>query len=276
MTKPAVPAALHPAAEGLAALRQFTPARIALGRAGAGMPTAANLRFMLDHARARDAVHSALDFPVVAQALTARGWAAVITRSAAPDRTAYLRRPDLGRRLAAGERARLAASPPGCDVAVVVADGLSARALSVNLTPLLDALMPTLADLGLSVGPIVLVEQGRVAIGDEVGEALGAGLVVLLVGERPGLSAADSLGCYLTWPPKVGTMDSARHCVSNIRPSGLPVAAAAQTILGLINLARQFGATGLELDRRRRGSLPPPASSSAGQPNRAGQPAGLG
>ncbi len=231
----------------LARLRQFTPARIGLGRAGTGVPTAASLQFMLDHAKARDAVHYALDFAELGRALEARGWGVARVRSAARDRAEYLRRPDLGRRLASDARPTLEACAGGRDVAIVAADGLSATAIAANLLPLLDRLMPGLLAAKLSVGPIVLVEQGRVAVGDEIGEIVGAKLVILLVGERPGLSAADSLGCYITWDPRVGTMDSARHCISNIRPAGLPVAGAAEQIVRLVSDAFLYRATGIRL-----------------------------
>jgi ethanolamine ammonia-lyase small subunit len=235
-------------ADGLARLRRFTPARIALGRAGSGQLTATGLQFMLDHARARDAVHAALDFEAIGQSLRERDWSVVHVRSAAGDRTEYLRRPDLGRRL----------SPIGCpvfedwmrgsDVAIVAADGLSALAIETNLLPVLDCLRPLLLARCRTIGPLVLVEQGRVAIGDEIGQLLGAKLTVVLIGERPGLSAADSLGAYITWRPRIGTMDSSRNCISNIRPAGLsPEEAAAQTI-DVIEQAFAHETTGVRLN----------------------------
>lgn len=241
--------AVVPAPEGILRLRAFTPARIGLGRVGTGLPTAASLTFALDHARARDAVHSALDFDGLAATLQGQGWSTVQVKSAARDRTEYLRRPDLGRTLAEADVRTLAALANGpVDVAIVAVDGLSATAVAENLAPLTQALRPLLAEAGLRVGPVVLVEQGRVAIGDRIGELLGARLVILLVGERPGLSAADSLGCYLTHAPRTGTMDSARNCISNIRTAGLPPAAAARQIIGLVADALRHGATGVRLN----------------------------
>lgn len=240
----------------LARLRQFTPARIGLGRAGTGVPTAASLQFMLDHAKARDAVHRALDFAQLGEAVAARGWRVAHVRSAARNRAEYLRRPDLGRRLASEARLTLEALADDPDVAIVAADGLSATAIMVNLQPLLDHLMPGLVATKPAVSPIILVEQGRVAIGDEIGEILGARLVLLLVGERPGLSAADSLSCYITWNPRVGTMDSSRHCVSNIRSAGLPVATAAELILRLVGSAFFYRATGIRLNKLHAAGMP--------------------
>ena len=208
-------------ANSLARLRRFTPARIALGRAGSGQLTATSLQFMLDHARARDAVHAALDFDAIGQSLRERGWEVVHVRSAAGDRIEYLRRPDLGRRLSPAGRAAIRDQSHGSDIAIVAADGLSASAIDFNLLPVLDCLRPLLMARRLTIAPVVLVEQGRVAIGDEIGELLDAKLAVVLVGERPGLSSADSLGAYITWRPRVGAMDSSRNCISNIRPAGL-------------------------------------------------------
>jgi ethanolamine ammonia-lyase small subunit len=248
-------------ADGLGRLRRFTPARIALGRTGSGQPTAASLAFMLDHARARDAIHATLDFEGLAATLRARGWSVAQTRSAAGDRGQYLRRPDLGRRLAAESRAALESAPRGADVAIVVADGLSALAIEANLTPTLDPLRPLLLARGLTLGPLVLVEQGRVAIGDEIGELLGAKLTLMLIGERPGLSAADSLGAYVTFRPRVGAMDSSRNCISNIRAAGLAPALAATQIADLIAQAFRRAMTGVRLNDLPR--LPPAQTASS-------------
>src|ERR1700731_3900505 len=205
----------------LARLRRFTPARIALGRAGSGQLTATGLQFMLDHARARDAVHAALDFEAIGQSLRERDWSVVHVRSAAGDRAEYLRRPDLGRRLSPAGRLAIDGQLHGNDVAIVAADGLSASAVETNLLPVLDHLRRLLLARSPRLGPLVLVEQGCVAIGDEIGQLLGARLVAVLIGERPGLSAADSLGAYISWRPHVGMMDSNRNCISNIRAAGL-------------------------------------------------------
>jgi ethanolamine ammonia-lyase small subunit len=232
-----------------AALRRTTPARIGLGRAGAGVPTRAVLEAGTAHAVARDAVHAPLDVPAVVADLAALGLGdPVVVASAAPDRPTYLRRPDLGRTPGAGTRDRLdgiASTAP--DLAVVVADGLSAAAVHAHAVPLVGALLPLL-DSTLTVARPVLATQARVALGDHIGHALGAGLVLVLIGERPGLSASDSLGAYLTWAPRPGVLDSARNCVSNIRPpQGLDHATAARLVASLVVGARQLGATGVRL-----------------------------
>jgi ethanolamine ammonia-lyase small subunit len=235
-------------ADGLARLRRFTPARIALARAGCGQTTATSLNFMLDHARARDAVHATLDFSAIAEALRAQGWSVLHVHSAAGDRAEYLRRPDLGRRLSPAMRPIIASQIRGSDVAIVAADGLSASAIATNLLPVLDCLGPLLRARRRAIGPLVLVEQGRVAIGDEIGELLDAKLAVVLIGERPGLSAADSLGAYITWRPRIGTMDAGRNCVSNIRPAGLAPEEAAMQIAELIARAFAHAVTGVRLN----------------------------
>lgn len=211
-------------------LRQFTDARIALGRSGASLPTAPHLAFQLAHAQARDAVHLALDVPQLIGALDAAGLAAPADRfelhSAATDRLTYLQRPDLGRRLGDESREQLEAfaqrhGGPAFDIAFVMGDGLSARALMQNAAPLMAAVMRKIAGEGWSIAPLVVVQQARVAIGDEIAALLGARLVVMLIGERPGLSSPDSLGAYLTWAPHVGRTDADRNCISNVRPAGL-------------------------------------------------------
>jgi len=232
----------------LARLRRYTPARIALGRAGSGQPTATSLHFMLDHARARDAVHAALDFEAIGQSLRERDWSVVHVRSAAADRAEYLRRPDLGRRLSPAGHFAIDGQPHGSDVAIVAADGLSASAIDINLLPLLNHLRPLLLAQSLTIGPLVLVEQGRGALGDEIGELLGAKLVLVLIGERPGLSAADSLGAYIAWQPRIGMMDSSRNCISNIHPAGLAPEDAARQIVGVIGLAFKYTVTGVQLN----------------------------
>ncbi len=191
-------------AQGLSRLKRFTPARIALGRAGSAQPTQASLRFALDHARARDAVHAALDLPGLETTLRGKGWDVFDAHSAARERAEYLHRPDLGRRLSQESRRAVEQRRRGCDIAIVAADGLSALAVNSGLVPLLDHLGPQLRAQGIRVGPLIFVNQGRVAVGDEIGELLGAKLVVVLIGERPGLSAADSLGAYVTWRRRLG------------------------------------------------------------------------
>ncbi len=229
-------------------LRRHTAARIALGRAGVSLPTAEWLRFSLAHALARDAVHLPFDTAVRAAELEHHGFETVVLESAAPDRATYLRRPDLGRRLSARSAALLPAlAAAGCELAVVVGDGLSARAVHTHALPLLQELRPRLEAQGQAPGRIALVRQCRVALGDEVGALLHACAVLVLIGERPGLSSPDSLGAYLSWAPRVGLADAQRNCVSNIRPEGLGCAEAAHKIAWLLDAARQRGATGVSL-----------------------------
>ncbi|HYD65268.1 MAG TPA: ethanolamine ammonia-lyase subunit EutC [Azospirillum sp.] len=221
--------------------RDVTRARIGLGRSGDGLPTKALLDFQLAHARARDAVHGAVDFDRLAADLAPHP--TIRVHSAAPDRATYLRRPDLGRRLDDASRAAL---PAGAwDIAFVIADGLSAAAVQAHAAPLVHACLARLA--GWSAAPVVLGAQARVALGDEVGALLGAKLVALLVGERPGLSAADSLGVYLTWAPEPGCPDSRRNCISNIHAAGLPIGAAADKLCWLAGEAARLKLTGVAL-----------------------------
>jgi ethanolamine ammonia-lyase small subunit len=229
-------------------LRAHTAARIALGRSGHSLPTAEWLRFAQAHALARDAVHTPLDGDALAGALQAMALETLPITSAAPDRATYLRRPDLGRRLSLRSAALLAGlEAPVCDLAVVLADGLSARAVQAHAAPLLVELRPRLAAAGLSMAPVTLALQARVALGDEVGALLKARAVLVLIGERPGLSSPDSLGAYLTWAPQPGRSDAQRNCVSNIRPEGLQLAEAAYKIAWLLQAARRLGATGVAL-----------------------------
>ena len=245
------------------ALRRFTPARIALGRSGASLPTGEVLRFGLAHAQARDAVHLALDVAALDAALRPRHGESVVVRSRAPDRATYLLRPDLGRRLDDASTVALEPSADGgADLALVIADGLSALAVQCHAPALLDALAPRLPS-DWTIAPLVIAEQARVALGDEIGEILGARLVAILIGERPGLSSPDSLGVYLTWAPKLGRSDAERNCVSNIRPEGLGYDAAATRIAWLIREARRLQRTGIGLkDRSDRLEV---ADDSAGQ-----------
>jgi ethanolamine ammonia-lyase small subunit len=225
--------------------RQATRARIGLGRAGDAIPTAALLEFQLAHAQARDAVHRPIDFDALASAIAPL--TAVRTHSAAPDRRTYLRRPDLGRRLDLESRAALAgeAARSRSDLVFVVADGLSASAVMRHAAPMLAACLQRLPEH--AAASIVFAEQARVAIGDEIGEILQARLCAVLIGERPGLSVADSLGLYLTWAPHVGVRDSARNCISNIHADGLSYARAADMAAWLIRQAAVLGLTGVDL-----------------------------
>jgi ethanolamine ammonia-lyase small subunit len=234
-------------------LRALTPARIALGRAGVSLPTAAHLDFQLAHARARDAVHDALDVPALRRDLEAAGFESLAVRSAAGSREIYLKRPDLGRRLDAASRATLeAAAGPAHDAVFVVADGLAASAAQRHAVPLLAASAPRLRAGGWRLAPVIVAEQGRVAIADEIGGRIGAALAVVLLGERPGLSAPDSLGAYLTWEPRVGRTDAERNCISNIRPEGLAYDLAAATLMHLMTEARRRRLSGVALKADRR------------------------
>lgn len=247
-------------------LKRFTDARIALGRAGHSLPTQAHLDFQLAHAQARDAVHLPFDPQSIADALHSLGLQTHQLHSAAADRTIYLQRPDLGRRLSADSLAALhaVARAPAADgyvfdIAFVVADGLSALAVHHHAAPLLCATLARLqADVSRpwSVAPIALVAQGRVAVGDEVAEVLRARMVVVLIGERPGLSSPDSMGLYIAWAPKVGLNDAQRNCISNIRPAGLPVEAAADKLVYLMQQARALGLTGIGLKDESGAPLP--------------------
>ncbi len=223
-------------------LRRFTPARVALGRAGNGLPTAAHLDFQAAHAAARDAVHAELDITALYADLTALGLANITVHSEAPDRRTYLLRPDLGRRLRAPDRASLP-SAPGAFL-FVICDGLSATAVQSHAVTLLRHAVPM---VGGPMAPIVVAEQGRVALGDDIGEAMSAEAVAVLIGERPGLSAADSLGVYLTWQPRRGRTDAERNCISNVRPEGLDPVAAAAKLVWLINAMRRMRLTGVNL-----------------------------
>jgi len=241
-----------------APLRELTAARIALGSAGASLPTARQLEFQADHARARDAVHAALDTGALADRLALAGCDVIRVHSAAADRVTYLQRPDLGRRLDDYGRARLAEAAGGpYDAAFVVADGLSALAVQRHAAPLLANVVDRLRRAEWRLAPVVVARQGRVAIGDEIGALLGAGLVAVLIGERPGLSAPDSLGVYLTHDPRPGRVDAERNCISNIRPEGLSYAAAAHTLVWLMTEARRRGLTGVSL-RDESPALPAP------------------
>ncbi len=234
-------------------LRTLTAARIGLGRAGDSLPTAAWLAFGMAHAQARDAVHAPFDVDGLAALLRQRGLDPCLVRSRARDRSEYLRRPDLGRCLEPADRAALEAHPArAADSVLVLADGLSASAVAHHALPLLDALLPLLP--GWRVGPLVIARQARVALGDEIGEALGARQVVMIIGERPGLSSPDSLGAYLTQSPRRGRTDAERNCLSNIRPEGLPPTQAAGRLAYLMHGARALGASGVSL---KDDSLPP-------------------
>lgn len=225
-------------------LRSLTPARVALNRTGSSQFTRDQLNFQLAHAQARDAVHAALDAASLRKRIQdACGHSVVLLHSAAPDRATYLQRPDLGRRLDPPSMQKLQRG--AFDLAIVIADGLSALAVERNAAALISTLLPHIRDLTLA--PLTIVEQGRVAIGDEIGELLDAQLVVLLIGERPGLSSPDSLGVYITWQPRIGRTDAERNCISNIRSEGLCAEKAAALVEYYIRSARRLKLTGVGL-----------------------------
>jgi ethanolamine ammonia-lyase small subunit len=228
-------------------LRELTPARVALGLSGASLPTKALLEFTLDHARARDAVHAAFDAQGLVQGLADLGLEATSVSSQAPDRKSYLARPDLGRKLDLDSRQRLAGRGGASPLAIVIGDGLSPAAVNAHAIALLRQLLPLLAADKIDVGHAVVATGARVALGDEIGAILGARMTVMLIGERPGLSAADSLGVYLTFAPSVGTTDEKRNCVSNVHGAGLGYDEAAAKVGWLIRegLAREL--TGVAL-----------------------------
>lgn len=231
--------------------RAATPARIALGRAGVATPTDEALRFGWAHAMARDAIHAPLDVPALQARLAADGWPVVAARSRVADRAEYLRRPDLGRQLGDASAQALqaqaaAAGGAAPDLALVVGDGLSSLAVERQVPPLLAALRRHLP-AGLTLSPVVVVTQARVAVADEVGERLGAHMAAMLIGERPGLSSPDSLGIYLTHGLRRGRHDAERNCISNVRPEGLRHDAAAFKLAWLVKRALQLGLTGVAL-----------------------------
>jgi ethanolamine ammonia-lyase small subunit len=243
------------------ALRVYTDARIGLGRAGVSLPTAALLDFQLAHAQAQDAVHQALDGAALAQQLAPLAQAFALgetlqVHSRAPDRPTYLQRPDLGRRLddtsADALRDCACSLSSGFDLSIAIVDGLSSRAISENtlafLTELLGALKQDRQEW--TVAPLTIVRQGRVAVGDEVGELLNARTTLVLVGERPGLSSPDSLGLYMTWAPRVGLTDASRNCISNVRKAGLNYSDAAHKLTLLLKESRQRRLSGVQLKDR--------------------------
>ena len=246
-------------------LRRFTDARIGLGRAGISLPTAEMLAFQLSHAQARDAVNFPLDISEMTKTLSAIDALSVVEKplsvqSEAVDRVTYLQRPDLGRKLNQAGRTTLlstmqnrqSSTQAQYDLAIVVVDGLSSLAVQKNAAPFISELLKQLPTepSPYKIAPITLVEQGRVAIGDDIGELLNAQVVMVLIGERPGLSSPDSLGLYLTWEPKTGLNDACRNCISNIRPAGLSYFEAARRAVYLLQEAKKRGLTGVNLKDR--------------------------
>jgi ethanolamine ammonia-lyase small subunit len=233
------------------ALRKYTSARIALGRVGSSLPTAEVLGFSMAHARARDAVHLPLDADALAAALEQAGFPTLRARSLAANRSEYLRRPDLGRRLHTDCRAALTPSepPPAHRLTVVVGDGLSALAPTRHALPLLVAVREQITRLTFNweMDAVIIASQARVALSDEIGELRGAEAAVILLGERPGLSSPDSLGVYMTYAPRPGRTDAERNCLSNVRREGLSYAEAAYKLIYLLDQARLRGASGVAI-----------------------------
>jgi len=229
-------------------LRDLTPARVGLGRAGASMTTDALLAFTLDHARARDAVHSAFDIPRLVAGLACLGLQAAQVCSQAGARSNYLRRPDLGRMLDQASRLALAELGSGAsELTIVIGDGLSPAAVNIHAVELVRHLGPRLTEAGIGIGNVVIASGARVALGDEIGASLGARMVAMLIGERPGLSAPDSLGVYLTFAPRIGLTDEKRNCVSNIHGAGLGYDEAAFKIAWLVREGLKRQVTGVAL-----------------------------
>jgi ethanolamine ammonia-lyase small subunit len=248
-------------------LRELTPARVGLGRAGISMPTRALLEFTLDHARARDAVHAAFDVSGLTAGLAELGLHPLQVCSRAGSRKDYLRRPDLGRTLDPASRQLLAGEGGGVGrLAIVVGDGLSPSAVNAHAVALVRSLMPLLSADGIAIGRTVIASGARVALGDEIGAMLGARMIVMLIGERPGLSAPDSLGAYLTFAPRVGLTDAERNCVSNIHGAGLGYDEAASRIAWLVceGLAREV--TGVALKDESGGRMPPQITVNSTSP----------
>lgn len=228
-------------------LRRFTRARIALGRAGSSLPTKEVLDFGMSHAMARDAVHCPLDAENFCAGLHAAGFEAVRVKSAAPDRASYLLRPDLGRTLSVDSAGCLQdCACKGWDAVFVVGDGLSSLAVASHAMPVLECLR-SLLPATWRVAPVVVATQARVALSDHIGELLRASVVVMLIGERPGLTSPDSLGIYITYAPKVGRQDSERNCISNVRQEGMDYVAAARKALWLVNEAMRLKLSGIGL-----------------------------
>jgi ethanolamine ammonia-lyase small subunit len=254
-----------PSSRSLGDLRGLTPARVALGRTGAGMPTRALLEFTLDHARARDAVHAAFDVSALISGLADLGLKALDVSSRAGDRKDYLRRPDLGRTLDQASQVRLGGHKRGsCRLAIVVGDGLSPTAVNAHAIRLVRSLVPRLAVEAIEIEQAVVATGARVALGDEIGAILGARMIVVLIGERPGLSAPDSLGAYLTFSPRPGLTDAQRNCVSNVHGEGLGYDEAASRIAWLIRegLAREVTGVALKDESGERTPHHIPANSS--------------
>jgi ethanolamine ammonia-lyase small subunit len=242
---------VHP----LGFLKEFTAARLAIGNTGASIPTKASLAFNLAHAHARDAVYSAIDVSELSASVEKLNLNVLSLKSQAIDRPQYLQRPDLGRKLSDDSLAVLDGQITGADITIIIADGLSALAIHANALNLLQLIVPMLTAANLTIAPVCLVQQGRVAIGDDIGYCLKAKLSIILIGERPGLSAADSMGIYLTYQPKPGLKDDSRNCISNIRPGGLSYQQAADKLFYLTTEALKRKLSGINLKDNAPGQL---------------------
>lgn len=232
-------------------LKELTDARIALGRVGCSVPTAPLLAFQLAHAQAKDAVLQGLDVEKLTEQLQHQAVDILHIESCATDKALYLKRPDLGRNLSDSAREQLqnyqTTHTQNKDVLIVIGDGLSARAIEENAVALIESLLQVFQEQGWSVAPLVIAQGSRVALGDEVAEILQADMLVMLIGERPGLSSPDSLGIYYTWQAKQGCHDAMRNCISNVRPAGLSVQVATQRLLALMQNSKQRRLSGVNL-----------------------------
>ncbi|MBI1203022.1 MAG: ethanolamine ammonia-lyase subunit EutC [Rhodopseudomonas sp.] len=251
-------------------LRRLTAARIGLPRTGASLATAPLLDFRLAHAQARDAVHAVLDVSALMVALQPLGLPALTLASAAADKHSFLMRPDLGRRLTVESRGTLTARATGnaaCyDIVFVISDGLSARAVQSHAAPTLRETVPVLAAAGWRIAPLVIVRHGRVAIGDQIAGELRADCVIMLIGERPGLSAPDSMGAYITWRPDEGTSDADRNCISNIRPDGIGYNEAGFKLVHMLQAIKARRISGVQLKDESDLKAIDPAALNGGQP----------
>ena len=248
-----------PADSRFDSLRTLTSARIGLGRAGTSLPTRALLDFQFAHAQARDAVHTPLDVHALIGDLASRQVAHLHVQSAAEDRDTYLKRPDLGRQLSPASALRLSEASKaqatsaegnaetGADLCIVVADGLSALAIHRHAAEMVGRILAMCSEDGWHCTPVVIVEQGRVAIADAIGEAFKARMTAILIGERPGLSSPDSLGIYFTYGPQKGLTDAARNCLSNIRPEGQNYTLAVHRLRYLMQQAMKRQLSGVAL-----------------------------
>lgn len=238
-------------------LKQYTSARIAIGRSGGSLPTSEWLDFKLAHARARDAVHFDFDPASLADRIHAIGCETLVVKTLASDRMTYLQRPDLGRRLNDESKYILSSRFGDYDLVIIVSDGLSSMAVERHALPLLQNLLSTLHAGYWKLAPIIVAPFARVALEDEAGSLLNARIALILLGERPGLGSPDSLGAYLVFGPKGGKTDAQRNCVSNIRPEGLGYRAAADTLVYLLGEARKRGMSGVLLkDHRKVSEIP--------------------